>query len=105
VSREDAPEDAEFAAEVVTELPLDGVLDLHTFQPSDVSDLVPTWLDACREKGLWELRIIHGKGRGVLQRIVHAALARRSDVVGYGLAQPERGGWGATWVTLRRPER
>ena len=103
---EDAQGDADdaVAAEAVVELPLDGSLDLHTFQPRDVADLVPTWLDACREQGLWELRIIHGKGRGVLQRIVHAALARRDDVVAYGLAQPERGGWGATWVTLRRRE-
>lgn len=99
---EDTPEDAAPAVDVV-ELPLDGVLDLHTFHPRDVSDLVPTWIDACRDKGLWELRIIHGKGSGVLRRIVHAALARRDDVEAYGLASPERGGWGATWVTLRRP--
>jgi DNA-nicking Smr family endonuclease len=103
VSREDRPEDEQALAGEPATLPLDGILDLHTFDPRDVPDLVPTWLDACRDKGLWELRIIHGKGRGVLQRIVHAALARRSDVVSYGLAQPERGGWGATWVTLRRP--
>jgi DNA-nicking Smr family endonuclease len=82
-------------------LPLDGVLDLHTFRPRDVPDLVPTWLDACRDAGLWELRIIHGKGQGVLRRTVHAILAKRNDVVGYGLAPVERGGWGATWITLR----
>jgi len=88
--------------EQVAKLPLDGVLDLHTFRPSDVPDLVPTWLDACRAEGLWELRIIHGKGRGVLQRTVHAILARRSDVLAYRAAPLERGGWGATLVTLRR---
>ncbi|MET0387211.1 MAG: Smr/MutS family protein, partial [Polyangiales bacterium] len=81
---------------------LDGVLDLHTFQPRDVGDLVPTWLDACREAGVYELRIVHGKGQGVLRRTVHAILSRRNDVETYGLAPPDRGGWGATLVTLRR---
>lgn len=92
--------DEDFDPERVVELPLDGVLDLHTFQPRDVADLVPTWIEACREKGVWQLRIVHGKGRGVLQRTVHAILARTPSVVAFGLEQPDRGGWGATWVTL-----
>jgi DNA-nicking Smr family endonuclease len=93
---DDVPED-----DAVAELPINGVLDLHTFAPRDVSDLVPTWLDACQEHGLTELRIIHGKGQGVLRRSVHAILARRADVLEFGLAPPERGGWGATLVRLR----
>jgi DNA-nicking Smr family endonuclease len=88
--------------EPAVELPLDGILDLHTFHPREVRDLVPTWLDASREKGLWELRIIHGKGTGVLQRTVHAILARTPYVLAFGLSQPDAGGWGSTWVTLRR---
>jgi DNA-nicking Smr family endonuclease len=98
--------DEPFDPDAVLPLPMDGVLDLHTFAPRDVADLVPTWLDACQEYGLYELRIIHGKGRAVLQRSVHAILARRSDVLAYQLAPPERGGWGATLVSLRplRPE-
>ena len=83
------------------ELPIDGVLDLHTFAPREVGDLVPTWLDACRERGLYALRIVHGKGTGNLRRTVHAILARRSDVLSFQLAPAERGGWGATLVTLR----
>ncbi|MCZ7679479.1 MAG: Smr/MutS family protein [Sandaracinaceae bacterium] len=86
-------------------LAIDGVLDLHTFRPSDVPDLVPTWLDECKAHGLFEVRIIHGKGRGVLRRTVHAILDRRADVVSYALAPAHLGGWGATVVALARDER
>jgi ligand-binding SRPBCC domain-containing protein len=81
-------------------LPFDGVLDLHAFQPREIADLVPTWLDECNARGLSELRIVHGKGKGVQRRIVHAALARHPAVAHYRLAQQSRGGWGATLVTL-----
>lgn len=94
-------DDGELDPEAI-ELPIDGVLDLHTFDARDVADLVPTWIDACADKGLVELRIIHGKGKGTLRRTVHAILARRADVLSYELAPPGRGGWGATLVTLRR---
>jgi DNA-nicking Smr family endonuclease len=83
------------------ELPIDGVLDLHTFRPSEVAALVQDYLDECQRRGILEVRIIHGKGKGSLRRTVHAGLARRDDVQAYGLAPPERGGWGATLVTLR----
>ncbi|MFW5877307.1 MAG: Smr/MutS family protein [Myxococcota bacterium] len=82
------------------ELPIDGVLDLHTFQPREVKDLVPDYLDECQRRGILEVRIIHGKGTGTLRRLVHTLLDRRPDVTHYGLAPPERGGWGATLVTL-----
>ena len=86
------------------DLPIDGVLDLHTFRPRDVTALVGDYLDGCRERGICEVRIIHGKGRGVLRRTVHAVLARRSDVVSYRLAGDATGGWGATVVILSPPE-
>ena len=95
-------ENEPFDPDAIVALPIDGVLDLHTFSPRDVGDLVPTWIDECKAHGLFELRIVHGKGKGALQRTVHAILARRDDVLDYRLAPPERGGWGATLVTLRR---
>ena len=84
------------------ELPIDGVLDLHAFRPQDVAALVGDYIDECSKRGIHELRIIHGKGKGTLRRTVHAVLERRADVLAYRLAPEERGGWGATLVTLRR---
>ena len=46
------------------ELPIEGELDLHTFRPQDVKDLAPDYLAACRQKGIYRVRIIHGKGTG-----------------------------------------
>jgi DNA-nicking Smr family endonuclease len=83
-------------------LPIDGELDLHTFRPQEVPDLVQDYLDECRRLGIYEIRIVHGKGKGTLRRTVEAALQRRDDVLEQRLAPPERGGWGATLVTLRR---
>jgi DNA-nicking Smr family endonuclease len=88
------------------ELPMDGVLDLHTFRPRDIGALIPDWLAACQERGLLELRIIHGKGVGNLQRSVHAILSRHPEVARYSLAGPHYGGSGATIVHLRpRPRK
>ncbi len=81
-------------------LPLDGVLDLHTFAPREVGRLVPAWLAECRAHGILEVRIIHGKGTGVLRERVHRVLDRDPSVLGYRLAGEDGGGWGATLATL-----
>ena len=86
--------------DVPIELPIDGVLDLHTFHPRDVKELVPDYLAECRERGILEVRIIHGKGTGALRRTVHAVLSRLPEVASFGLAMETAGGWGATMVTL-----
>jgi DNA-nicking Smr family endonuclease len=96
-------EDSEIDGDIPIELPIDGVLDLHTFQPREVKELVPDYLDECRERGIFEVRIIHGKGTGALRRSVHAILSRLPEVASFGLAMEDAGGWGATLVRLRAP--
>ncbi len=85
----------------VVDLPIDGTLDLHSFDPKEVKELVSTYLDECRAKGILEIRIVHGKGTGTLRRIVHSILEKRDDVEHWALAGGQRGGWGATVVTMR----
>jgi len=85
------------------ELPIDGVLDLHTFNHREVKELVPDYLAVCRERGIFQVRIIHGKGIGNLRRTVHAILAKHPDVVSFALDHPQFSGWGATVVQLRKP--
>ncbi len=82
------------------ELPIDGVLDLHTFSPKDVKDLVPEYISVCLSRGIAEIRIIHGKGTGTLKAIVHAVLKKDSRVAGFRDAGIDAGGWGATLVRL-----
>ena len=84
------------------EWPMDGVLDLHLFQPREVKDLVPEYLAACRERGIFSVRIIHGKGTGALRKTVHAILERTPGVASFSLAPGNAGGWGATIVILER---
>lgn len=82
-------------------IPIDGVLDLHTFSPKDVPDLLDDYFDACLDRGIRDLRIIHGKGKGVLRNRVRSLLARHRLVESWSEAPIEAGGWGATVVRLK----
>jgi DNA-nicking Smr family endonuclease len=87
----------------VVELPIDGILDLHTFNPKEVKDLIPDYIHECQTRGILQLRIIHGKGEGVLRRTVHAILSRSPEVSRFRIADLESGSWGATLVDLYPP--
>ncbi len=84
--------------------PIEDTIDLHTFQPREVKDLLHDYLEAAWEKGFREVRIIHGQGTGTLARLVHKTLDKHPLVQSYSWAPRERGGWGATMVCLQEDE-
>ena len=96
----DAGRDDAWEGEQPLVLPIDGVLDLHAFHPREVKELVPDYLGLCLEKGIRQVRIIHGKGAGVLRRIVHSILEKDQRVTSFRLAGGDGGSWGATLVEL-----
>ncbi len=83
-------------------LPIEDSIDLHTFSPKEVKSAVEAYLEAAHEKGFREVRIIHGRGIGVQREIVRSVLSRHPLVESFQDARPEAGGWGATWVVLKR---
>ncbi len=92
----DTPDDAPVP------LPITGELDLHTFRPKDIGELIPAWLAECAAHGLHEVRIVHGKGTGTLRTTTHTLLRRSPLVQSFHLGDEHSGSWGATLVTLRR---
>lgn len=83
------------------EFEINGELDLHTFRPSEVGELVPDYIGLCLEKGITRVRIIHGKGIGTLRETVHALLKKDPRVERFHLADQSEGSWGATIAVLR----
>jgi DNA-nicking Smr family endonuclease len=81
--------------------PIDGTLDLHTFHPGDIKDLIPEYIEVCRQKNILNIRIVHGKGKGVLRRMVHSILDKHPHVVHYQHEGGSGGSWGATVVQLK----
>ena len=84
------------------EVPIEDVLDLHTFAPKEIPSLLEEYLNACRKARIYSVRIIHGKGKGFLRNRVHGLLKSLPSVVSFSEAPPRAGGWGATIVELRK---
>lgn len=78
-------------------LPIEDTIDLHSFQPREIADLVEEYLREARLKGYREIRIIHGRGAGVQRRIVQSILKKHPHVISFYDA-PDRG---STSVTLK----
>ena len=83
------------------QIPITAELDLHTFRPSDLGELVPAYLAECVARKMKSVRIIHGKGTGTLRTTVHSLLKRSAFVSSFAMADEQSGSWGATIVTLR----
>jgi dsDNA-specific endonuclease/ATPase MutS2 len=82
-------------------MPITGELDLHTFRPGDLGELIPEYLRECAARGIREVRIVHGKGTGTLRTTVHALLKRSPLVASFRSGDETSGSWGATIATLR----
>ena len=83
------------------ELVITDVLDLHSFLPREVPNVVRDYLDAAYEAGYRQVRVIHGRGAGVQRQTVRKLLGRDPRVMDFADAPPGAGGWGATVVRLR----
>ncbi|MEW5979246.1 MAG: Smr/MutS family protein [Acidobacteriota bacterium] len=85
-------------------LPIEDFLDLHSFRPQEILEVVEEYLYQCQRQGFREVRLIHGKGQGVQRRMVQSFLGKSPAVHRFRDATPEAGGWGATIVQLKVPE-
>ena len=85
------------------QIPIEDVLDLHTFRPQDIADLLENYFDECIKAGIFSVRVIHGKGKGIQKRQVQRILQNNLVVKSFKDAPPEAGGWGATLVQLKPP--
>jgi len=88
---------------MVVRIPIEDWIDLHTFSPKEIPSLLEDYLLECQKKGFSEVRIIHGKGKGVQMNIVHSFLEKSLLVESYRLAPPGAGSWGATIAYLKKP--
>ncbi len=85
-------------------IPIEDVIDLHTFRPADIPDLIEDYIAECVRAGFRSVRIIHGKGMGVQKRRVQALLRRNPNVASFRDAPFEAGSWGATVADLVVPK-
>ena len=85
-------------------IPINGTIDLHTFSPKDASDVINEYINICFHKGIVEIKIIHGKGKGILRRRVESVLKNHPLVLSF---KQDSGpsGWGATIAFLKDRER
>jgi DNA-nicking Smr family endonuclease len=98
---QDDDDDGPFDGPVV--VPIETSIDLHRFRPEEIGEVVDAYLEAAVERGLREVRLIHGRGRGVQRHRVRVHLERSPWVERFAEAPEDRGGWGATLAWLKPP--
>lgn len=103
--RQKQPEDPDssdlpFSEPVV--VPIEDSIDLHAFSPKEIPSVVEEYIEQCIQAGIHEVRIIHGRGKGIQRRIVQSILATHPRIASFKDAPPEVGGWGATVAALRK---
>jgi dsDNA-specific endonuclease/ATPase MutS2 len=97
---QDHESDSPFSDPVV--LPIEDSIDLHAFSPKEIPGVVEEYIEQCVQAGIYEARIIHGRGTGVQRRIVQSILKKNPRVASFKDAPAEAGGWGATVMVLRK---
>ena len=82
-------------------VPIEDHLDLHAFAPRDIPSVVEAYIEAAASAGFREVRVIHGRGRGIQRGIVQATLDGHPDVEEF--SDDTASHLGATLVRLRTP--
>ena len=107
-SKKDQPEessdseefDSPFGEPVV--IPIEDSIDLHAFSPKDIPSVIEEYIEQCLRSGIYEVRIIHGRGKGIQRHVVRSLLENHPRVASFKDAPPESGGWGSTVVVLKK---
>ena len=84
------------------EITLRDSIDLHPFQPKDIPSVVKEYLEQCKQAAFREVRLIHGKGKGIQRDVVRSLLQEHPAVESFHDAPLEGGSWGATIVVLTK---
>ncbi|HET7710858.1 MAG TPA: Smr/MutS family protein, partial [Thermoanaerobaculia bacterium] len=83
------------------EVPITDTLDLHPFRPEEIRSVVEEYLREAHVRGLRQVRLIHGRGKGVQRASVQSLLRSIPFVEAFSDADASGGGWGATVVLLK----
>jgi dsDNA-specific endonuclease/ATPase MutS2 len=85
-------------------VPIEESIDLHHFRPAEILAVVDAYIEAALEAGFREVRLIHGRGKGVQRANIRRFLESDPRVERFEESSPDRGGWGATLAWLRNPD-